>query len=196
MWFSLLAVLVLQAPPDVLAAAGGGTTVGAAQGSPATKASGPGTQAGPSRGPSSGRQSSGPPRSGQTSGSGSSLIDDLDQRWPWWNDAEIKRQLGLSESTVQAINDIVRERMRSSRSKWDEFERETAKLNRMSPAADDAIFELQVRRVETLRSELATSRTMMNFRIAKQLQPDQLKKLREIVERRRADRDRSPGQTR
>ena len=196
MWFSLLAVLVLQAPPDVLAAAGGGRTVGAAQGSPATKASGPGTQAGPSRGPSSGRQSSGPPRSGQTSGSGSSLIDDLDQRWPWWTDAEIKRQLGLSESTVQAINDIVRERMRSSRSKWDEFERETAKLNRMSPAADDAIFELQVRRVETLRSELATSRTMMNFRIAKQLQPDQLKKLREIVERRRADRDRSPGQGR
>jgi Spy/CpxP family protein refolding chaperone len=196
MWFSLLAVLVLQAPPDVLAAAGGGRTVGAAQGSPATKASGPGTQAGPARGGASGRQSSGPPRSGQTSGSGSSLIDDLDQRWPWWNDAEIKRQLGLSESTVQAINDIVRERMRSSRSKWDEFERETAKLNRMSPAADDAIFELQVRRVETLRSELATSRTMMNFRIAKQLQPDQLKKLREIVERRRADRDRSPGQTR
>jgi Spy/CpxP family protein refolding chaperone len=204
MWSSLLAVLVLQTPPQAVLAVGvgqgSGTTVGTAQGTPApaAKAPGPSTQQGQGRGQSPDRSPNGQPRSGQTSGSGSSLIDDLDQRWPWWNDVEIKRQLGLSEATVQAIDDVVRERMRSSRSKYEEFGRETAKLNRMGPSVDEATFHLQVISVERLRSELATSRTMMNFRIAKLLQPDQLKKLREIrevLERRRADRNRSsdPG---
>lgn len=190
----MLALLAVQVPVEGRACEGGPVAPVAAQAqAPSGKTTGPQTGTSP-RGSSSNRQPNGPPRQNPTSGSGSSMIDDIDQRWPWWNDAQIKQQLGLSEATVQAIDNIVRERFRMARDRAQEFDRERAKLDRMGPSMDENAFELQVRRVESLRTELTISRTMMNFRIAKQLQPEQLKKLREIAERRRASRDRSPGQ--
>ena len=143
-----------------------------------------------------GRQSSNrPPPSGPRPGSGTDLIDD-NQRWDWWNDAEVKRELALTAETVESINTIFRERLLSSRPKWQEFTREKEKLNRMLSEAtvNEDSFELQVTKVDRLRSELETGRTLMLFRIKRQLRPDQIRKLEEIVLRRaQRDRDRSRG---
>ena len=187
----LLVALILQAP----AAAGSGATTGsglapivglnAPQAPPAEAHPGP-----------QGRQSSNrPPPNSPRQSSGSALIDD-NQRWAWWNDAEVKRALVLTAATVQAIEDIFRERWTAFRPKYQEMSREREKLNRMlsEPSVNEASFELQVLKVDRLRSELETGRTMMLFRMMRQLRPDQIKKLEEIARRRaERDRDRGPG---
>lgn len=133
--------------------------------------------------------------SGQRGGSsGSPLMgDDRDGRpWlGWWNDPDVRRDLALTDETVRQISAIVQERFQTSRGKFDEFMRERTKLNRMlsDPATTENSFELQVIRVEKLGSELEIGRTMMLFRILRQLSPEQVRKLEDIA-RRRNDRDR------
>jgi hypothetical protein len=128
------------------------------------------------------------------------MVDSLDLgRWQWWNDPEVKQQLGLTEATVKAVETIVGERRQAFGAKWQEFERERDKLNRMGASTDESAFQVQVMMVERLRSDLATSRTMMLFRIRKLLQDHQVKKLRQIANRRdqeRAARDRASNQGR
>lgn len=191
----LLTALILQTP----AAAGSGATngsaaptagVGSTQTPPATPHAGPqGRSSTPNRPAPSGQ------RGGPRPSSGTDLIDD-NQRWNWWDDAEVKRELALTDATVESINNILRERFASSRPKWQEFSREKEKLNRMLSEAtvSEESFELQVMKVDRLGSELETSRTLMLFRIRRQLRPDQIKKLEEIALRRaQRDRDRSRG---
>ncbi len=187
----LLATLVLQAP----AVAGSGATDGF--GAPTigveSAQTPPPSHAAPQRSSTPNRPPPSAQRGGSKPSSGSALIDD-NQRWAWWNDAEVKRELALTEATVQAIEGIFRERLTTFRSKYPEMSREREKLNRMlsEPSVNEASFELQVLKVDRLRSELDTSRTMMLFRMMRQLRPDQIKKLEEIARRRSArDRDRS-----
>jgi Spy/CpxP family protein refolding chaperone len=188
----LLVALILQAP----AVAGSGASNGSGL-APIVGLDAPQTPPADAHPGPQGRQSSNrPPPNGPRQSSGVDLIDD-NQRWDWWNDAEVKRELALTESTVQAINSIFRERLTISRPRWQEFNRESEKLNRMlsETTTSEASFELQVLKVDRLRSELETGRTMMLFRIMRQLRPDQFKKLEEIVQRRntRSGRDRGPG---
>ena len=182
----LLVALILQAP----AVAGSGATDGSGLapivGLDASQTPPAGAHPSPQ-----GRQSSNrPPPNGPRQSSGSALIDD-NQRWAWWNDAEVKRELALTEATVQAIDNIFRERLTNSRAKGQEFYREREKLNRMlsEPTVSEDSFELQVTKVDRLRSELDTGRTMMLFRMMRQLRPDQIKKLEEIASRRSAQND-------
>ncbi len=120
-----------------------------------------------------------------------------DERWQWWNDSDVKRQLGLGEDTVRTINGIYRERGLKFFPMWKTLTTEFEKLNRMTsdPTVDETSYEAQATKVYYLQSQLDTSRTVMNFRIYKLLRSDQLKKLEEIVQRRneRSGRDRGPG---
>jgi hypothetical protein len=131
-------------------------------------------------------------RSGQRPGSSGSPLMSDDRPWlGWWNDPDVRRELGLTDETVRQIGAIVQERFQTSRGKFDEFMRERTKLNRMlsDPATTENSFELQVIKVEKLGSELEIGRTMMLFRILRHLSPDQVRKLEDIA-RRRNDRDR------
>jgi hypothetical protein len=53
---------------------------------------------------------------------------------------------------------------------------------------DVSVFELQVVRLESLRSKLNEARTVMFYRINKMLDPTQIQKLSEIRDRRRGGR--------
>jgi Spy/CpxP family protein refolding chaperone len=178
----LLVALTLQAP----AVAGSGASNGSGL-APIVGLDAPQTPPADAHPGPQGRQSSNRPPPNGRPNAGSALIDD-NQRWDWWNDAEVKRALALTEATVKAINDIFRERWTNSRVKGQEFYREREKLNRMlsEPTVSEDSFELQVTKVDRLRSELDTGRTMMLFRMMRQLRPDQIKKLEEIAARRSA----------
>jgi hypothetical protein len=191
MWLSLLAVLALQVSLAADNAYGSAETVAVVQGTPATKAPGPATQAGTaSRGQSPNR-----PPNGQRPGP-PNLIDDL--RFYWWRDPDVKRELGLSEETAKALNTIYQQREKeffAVAQKWREESRTLEKMTREG-TADINTYRQQVRVVDTLRSMLDTSRTVMIYSMFRQLRPDQFEKLKQIAERRRErDRDRSssPG---
>jgi Spy/CpxP family protein refolding chaperone len=51
---------------------------------------------------------------------------------------------------------------------------------------DEATYALQVQEVQSLGARLGESRTMMLYRIYRELQPEQYKKLQEIFARRAA----------
>ncbi len=191
-----LVPVLIQGSVAAGAAAGQASTVTARvnQAQPAQTPK-PGPQAGaagrvspPSRPPNPQRDG---PRSGPGSGTGLTS-----ERWQWWNDADVKLELGLGEDTVRTINSIYRERNQKFFPMWKTLTAEVDKLNRMTsdPTVDETSYEAQATKVYYLQSQLDTSRTVMNFRIYKQLRPDQLKKLEEIVHRRnaRSGRDR-PG---
>jgi len=197
--FCLLSVLISQGPVVGGVVAANGSALTALEQAPPAQTPKPASQGGvsarvppPDRSPSA--QRGGPDRG---PGGGSGLTE---ERWQWWNDSDVKRQLGLGEDTVRTINGIHRERGQKFFPMWKTMTAEFEKLNRMTsdPTVDETSYEAQATKVYYLQSQLDTSRTVMNFRIYKQLRPDQLKKLEEIVQRRsgRSSRDRGPGSSR
>jgi hypothetical protein len=192
-WASLVVLLVLQAPGQAalaVAVPGSHDGVSAADQSPSPgKPTGPAAQAGSSaRGPSSNR-----PPNGQRPGQGPSLIDDL--RFFWWRDPDVKRELGLSEEAVKAINTIFQQREKESfpvAQRWREESRTLEKMTREG-TTDINTYSQQVRMVDNYRSILDTSRTVMIYSMFKQLRPDQFEKLKQIAERRDRDRNRPAG---
>jgi Spy/CpxP family protein refolding chaperone len=122
--------------------------------------------------------------------------------WEWWNDADVQREVGLSAEKVASINGFYQKRVKELKSVVDRFLKEQAMLDQMTKAAtvDEATYNAQVIQVESLRSELNRSRTVMLYRIYQQLQPEQYRKLqgifersRERMERERAGRGRGPN---
>ncbi len=182
----LLAALVLQAPAVAGSGATNGSELALVAGTDAGQTPPAIPQTSPQGKPSTSNR---PPPSGQRGGprpnSGSALIDD-NQRWAWWNDAQVQRDLALTPDTVKTIDGIFRERFAAFRPRYQEMNREREKLNRMlsEPSVNEERFELQVLKVDRLRSELEIGRTMMLFRMYRQLRPDQLKKLEEIAQHR------------
>jgi len=103
----------------------------------------------------------------------------------WWNDEAIKKDVGLTEEKVKKINDIYQDRMRQMKPSADEWMKQLDLLDRMTAErmADDATYSIQVNRVESLGMRLRESRTLMLYRMYKQLQPDQYQRLRAALER-------------
>jgi Spy/CpxP family protein refolding chaperone len=130
----------------------------------------------------------------QHGGRGGSLSGLLDPRWEWWNDADVQKQLGLAPDKVHRIDGFYEKRIKDTKSVIEEFVHQLSDLDAMARAAtvDETTFSIQVRRVESLRSLLNESRTMMLYRIYRELQPDQYKKLQEIIQR-RANRNNGRG---
>ena len=113
-------------------------------------------------------------------------------RGEWWNDAEVQKELALTPDKIKRIDDLYSVRTRNLKPLVAEFVRQSAELEKMTEAAvtDESIYSLQVLRVEAMRSRLNESRTMMLYRIYRELAPDQYKKLLQIFERRAAHRAR------
>ncbi len=110
----------------------------------------------------------------------------LSVRWEWWNDAEVKHELVLTDDKVKRIDDIYQARAKDSKVLADEADRERMTLDRMTNerVADEAAYRLQVLKFESLWSRLTESRLTMLYHIYKELTPEQYKKLQEISKRR------------
>jgi Spy/CpxP family protein refolding chaperone len=177
-WFStiagLSAAVVLWLSPVVRAAeVQAGQAVTAQQ--PAPQTSGQGTPT---------RQPSGPPASGT-----------LGPSWDWWDDPAVKKDLKLTDDQARRIRDIFEKRETEVKPMSDQLYREGDKLDKMTRerVADDATYAVQVSKVHHLFAEVRKSRTMMMYRMFRELQPEQYKKLQEIMERRRSTGGRGSG---
>lgn len=111
--------------------------------------------------------------------------------WEWWKDPAVKKELGLTEQKARDLDRIFQDRLRAIKPFADEYWTQLEELSRMAAErkVDEAVFALQVSRVEVLRSRLNESRTIMFYRMHRKLTDEQVKKLREIREAR--DRNRS-----
>jgi Spy/CpxP family protein refolding chaperone len=121
--------------------------------------------------------------------------------YDWWNDTQIQKEIGLTPVQVRNIDRIYRTRSSSLQPTIERYTRELKLLDDMTRAAtaDESTYRLQALQVESLRSEISLSRTVMLYRFFKELQPEQHTKLRDIFEKRaqRMMRDReTPGRTR
>jgi len=133
-------------------------------------------------GPAAGRgQDTRLPGPSPSAGRGTSQIG-----WEWWNDADVQKELGLSADKIHQIDDFYQRRIKDVKPIVDEYMKQQKELDAMTKAAvvDEPIYSMQVLRVEGLRSRLVESRTMMLYRIYRILQPEQNKKLQDILERR------------
>ncbi len=105
--------------------------------------------------------------------------------WKWWNDASVQKELGLSAEKSKEIDNFFEKRSKDLKPMADEFERQRQELDNMTRAAvaDESVYALQVLRFESLQARLRESRTMMLYRMFRSLQPDQYKKLQDLLDR-------------
>jgi Spy/CpxP family protein refolding chaperone len=100
-------------------------------------------------------------------------------RWKWWLHADSRRELRLTDTQSRKINEIWDATAPKQREKMDELRRleealaKTIKEN----TADVAIVAQQVEKVEKLRAETNSTRTMMIYRMHLLLTPEQREKV-------------------
>lgn len=126
-----------------------------------------------------GSQPAGPP---PNSGRGVNMS----MSWEWWNDAEVQKELPLPAEKVRRIHEIFTRRNEDLRKIGDEFRRAQQALEKTTQErlVDEATYTLQVVQFEALRSRLNESRTVMLYRLTRELTPEQYKKLQDIRDRR------------
>jgi Spy/CpxP family protein refolding chaperone len=104
--------------------------------------------------------------------------------WAWWNDDDIKKQLGLTEAVVRRIDSMYQARQKelsplvAELSRTDDEIDALVKERKISPDALD----LKVVNREALRSKLNESRTMMLYKFYLLLTPEQYNKLRDVFD--------------
>jgi Spy/CpxP family protein refolding chaperone len=113
-------------------------------------------------------------------------------RWKWWLHPDTRRELRLSDQQSKKIDEIWQGTAPKQREKYDELHKleealaKTIKEN----TADVAVVEQQVQKVERLRAETATTRTMMIYRMHLKLTPEQREKVDAMLKRFEEDRKR------
>jgi len=114
---------------------------------------------------------------------------------PWWKDAAIQKEVVLQPRQVRDITWIVETRTHQIAAYYDEYLKQLADLDRMTVErlVDDAVYAVQVNRVESLRSKLNETRTVMLYQIYRKLSAEQYKKLGEIRDRNRTGRGGAPA---
>ena len=119
----------------------------------------------------------------------------LGPSWDWWDEPAVKKDLKLTDEQVRKIREIFEKREAEVKPVWDQLNREGDRLDKMTRerVADEATYAVQVSKVHHLFADVRKSRTMMLYRMYRELQPEQYKKLQEIMERRRSTDGRSSG---
>ncbi len=95
------------------------------------------------------------------------------QGFKWWQSDTFVRGLGLTQEQSTKIEGIFQHTLPVLRKQKDALDKAEADFNQMVEASDDAQVMAQVGVVETARSELNKSRTMMLLRMRRVLTPDQ-----------------------
>jgi Spy/CpxP family protein refolding chaperone len=113
----------------------------------------------------------------------------------WWSDPAIKTEIKLTEDQSRRIKEIFERRETEIKPLLAQLNRESDRLDRMTKerVADEITYAVQVAKVESLAARWRESRTMMIYRMYRELQPEQYTKLQEIMDRRRAMNGRGSG---
>jgi Spy/CpxP family protein refolding chaperone len=119
--------------------------------------------------------------------------DDREQdpnRRKWWLNAEDRKELGITDQQSATIEQIWASTAPKQRELWHEFEQLEAALQKAlkDATADPASIAQQVDKVEKLRAQLNTNRTIMIYRISLVLKPEQRVKLEALRARREENR--------
>lgn len=128
--------------------------------------------------------------------------DDREQdpnRRKWWVNVDDRKELGITDQQSAALEEIWASISPKQREVWHEFERLEADLAKMlkDAAADPAVVAQKTEKVEKLRAQLNTNRTVMIYRMSLVLKPEQRVKLealrarREENRRKQSDKERS-----
>lgn len=120
--------------------------------------------------------------------------NELRLSWEWWKDAEVRKQLQLTDQQVRDISRIYDDRVRQTRPTYEALQKQLAELNKMSRerVVDVSTYSVQVTSVEGLRSEVNKTRSVLLYAISRRLSPEQHQKLGEIWDRRRSGRGNAP----
>ena len=110
--------------------------------------------------------------------------------WEWWKDEAVKKEMRLTDKQVRDISRIFDARAREMKPVNDEYQKQRAELDTLARErkVETSIFAIKVGAVETLRSELYKSRSVMFYAISRQLSAEQHEKFREIRERQSSGR--------
>jgi Spy/CpxP family protein refolding chaperone len=134
----------------------------------------------------------GGPNPGRSGGRGGPSPDTRDG---WWSDPEVKTALTLTEEQTRRIKEIFERREAEVKPIWERLSREGDRLDKMTRerVADEHTYAAQVSTVQNLFARLRETRTVMIYRMYRELQPEQYKKLEEIMDRRRTTTGRGSG---
>ena len=145
-----------------------------------------------SRPPGPGQQTAGAPRPGDQNRDNrpGPPVGLPPSRWEWWKDADVKKELSLSDDKANKIGQITDGRDKQMKPFAEEYLKELNLLNQMTKERTTSLpsYQIQVSKVEALRSRLEESRIVMFYRIYLELTPSQYQKLIEITDRRRQGR--------
>ena len=174
----LLLTLALLTGPSLTATARHGTAAGAGQGA-ATQAAKPASPA-----PSTPQDPSRPPGGrgfGPVPGPSSSRPD----FFPWWKDAEIVKQVGLTPTQTANIDKLYERRLKQIQLQIDEFEKQNTELNRLigDRTVKSEAIELQAQKMMTPKVLIDISRIKMLYEMSLVMTPEQNKKLQDVVQR-------------
>ena len=113
-------------------------------------------------------------------------------RWKWWLYEPERTELGITEKQSSDIDKIFESTIPQQRAKREELERMEAVLATMTTEnkSDVATVAQQAEKVENLRAELAKTRTVMLYRINLLLTPEQRVKVKALIDKRNAERER------
>jgi Spy/CpxP family protein refolding chaperone len=113
-----------------------------------------------------------------------------EHRGPWWKAAETRAELGISDKQSKDIDEVFQSTYPSLRAAKDELDKldELVARTMKEGTADITTVKQQVGQAEQARAILATTRTMMLYRMHRILSPEQRAKLDAMFERREAER--------
>ncbi len=125
---------------------------------------------------------------------GTATPADAAQRHRWWHSAELRAELGLTEAQSAALQAIFQRAVPDLRRLAQEFSQAEDELSTLIDAmvADEWEVTLQIDKVEAARSALGKTRTLMLYRMHRELSATQRDALRDWSDRNGRHQRRSP----
>ena len=110
--------------------------------------------------------------------------------WKWWQDPKRIAELGLSADQARRLEAIYRQHVSELRSFGEDYERETSDLNQLTRdrRATPENYRAQATKCAALMGRIREVRTLMDYQMSLELQPDQFRKLLESRDRERGNR--------
>jgi hypothetical protein len=107
-------------------------------------------------------------------------------RFRWWQDGEVQKIVGLTAEQVERLEVIFKERDREMAPFIREYLRQREELRRMAGERKISTeeFAIHASSFEALEAKLDESRTIMLYRMSRELSDEQYRKLQEVRDRR------------
>src|SRR5688572_14133874 len=106
------------------------------------------------------------------------------QRFKWWTDEAVTRQIGLTAKQTKKIDDIFRGSMPELSKAKEELDRLERELSPLVDSSTDEELRQRVDRVETARADLNKRRSVMLLRMRRVLTVEQRVKLESLQKER------------